>query len=68
MIIMANAYTNKVVVDGTAIIDLTADTVTAANLRSGTTAHGKDGSTITGTAASYVSGETLYVPDWMVSV
>lgn len=34
---------------GNTLIDLTADTVTAANMLSGTTAHGKDGAAITGT-------------------
>lgn len=42
---------SKVVYGGNTLIDLTADTVTAASLTSGTTAHGKDGSAITGTLA-----------------
>lgn len=47
---MANQYNSKVVLsDGTILIDLTADTVSAATLLSGATAHGKDGATITGT-------------------
>lgn len=47
---MANQYNSKVVLsDGTVLIDLTADTVTAATMLSGTTAHGKDGAAITGT-------------------
>ncbi len=44
---MANS---KVVLgDGTVLIDLTADTVTAATLAEGVTAHGADGEAITGT-------------------
>lgn len=59
---------NKVVVNQVIKLDLTADTVTAAALKSGVTAHDRGGNLITGTAGSYVSGETLHVPDWMVSV
>ena len=45
-----NLYNNKVVLaDGTVLIDLTGDTVTAAKLLYGYTAHAADGSTITGT-------------------
>lgn len=47
---MANQYVSKVVLsNGTTLIDLTADTVTAATLLSGTTAHDKSGAQITGT-------------------
>lgn len=47
---MANEYVSKVVLsNGTTLIDLTGDTVTAATMLSGTTAHGKDGASITGT-------------------
>lgn len=47
---MPNSYNSKVVLsDGTVLIDLTADTVDAAHLLSGSTAHGKDGAPITGT-------------------
>lgn len=47
---MANTYNSKVVLsNGTVLIDLTADTVTAADLLEGVTAHGKDGAPITGT-------------------
>ena len=46
---MANEYVSKVVLsNGTTLIDLTADTVTAATMLSGTTAHDKSGATITG--------------------
>ena len=40
---------NKVVFDGTTLVDLTADTVDASVLLAGYTAHGKDGSAIVGT-------------------
>ena len=40
---------NKVVYDGNALIDLTSDTVTAATLVSGKTAHKADGTSVTGT-------------------
>lgn len=40
---------NKVIYGGNTLIDLTADTVTAADLASGVTAHDKSGATITGT-------------------
>lgn len=47
---MANEYVSKVVLsNGTTLIDLTADTVTAADVLSGVTTHGKDGAPITGT-------------------
>jgi hypothetical protein len=59
---------SKVEYYGTVLIDLTADTVTADKLASGITAHGKNGDAVTGTAAAYVEGNTLYVPEWMVSV
>ena len=52
---MADKYNSKVVLaDGTVLMDLTADTVDAAHLLEGYTAHGKDGAPITG-ACSYDS-------------
>lgn len=48
---MPNTYKNKVVYNGTTLIDLTADTVTAATLMQGYTAHAADGSTIVGTVS-----------------
>lgn len=46
---MAETYNSKVVLaNGTVLMDLTADTVDAAHLLSGFTAHGKDGAPITG--------------------
>ncbi len=44
-----NQYINKVIFGGSTLIDLTADTVDAAHLLSGSTAHVKSGATITGT-------------------
>lgn len=47
---MANTYNSKVVLaSGEVLIDLTSDTVDAAHLLEGYTAHGKDGAPITGT-------------------
>lgn len=46
---MPNTYKNKVVYNGTTLIDLTEDTVTASTLMQGYTAHAADGSTIVGT-------------------
>ena len=45
---MPNQYKNKVVYDGNVLIDLTSDTVDAAHLLSGYTAHAKSGAPITG--------------------
>ena len=71
---MANQYVNKVVYGGETLIDLTADTITAADLASGVTAHDKSGAPITGTstfdadtsdatatAAEILSTKTAYV-------
>ena len=46
---MANQYKSKVIYDGNVLIDLTSDTITAADLASGKTAHDKSGAPITGT-------------------
>ena len=46
---MANQYKSKVIYNGNTLIDLTADTITAADLASGKTAHDKSGAPITGT-------------------
>lgn len=45
----SNQYANKVEVGGSTVIDLTADTVDAAHLLRGRTAHGADGAPVTGT-------------------
>lgn len=46
---MANQYKNKIIYGGDVLIDLTGDTITAADLASGKTAHDKSGAPITGT-------------------
>lgn len=64
----------KVVLGDEVLVDLTADTITAADLKSGVTAHDKSGAVITGTntkdattadataaAAEILSGKTAYV-------
>lgn len=48
---MANQNISKVIYGGETLIDLTADTVTAATLLKGYTAHDKSGTTIAGTCA-----------------
>jgi hypothetical protein len=71
---MANQYISKVAYGSKVLIDLTADTVTAAALLSSYTAHGKDGAPITGTCtydadtgdataavAEILTGKTAYV-------
>lgn len=47
---MPNQYVNKVTVNGSTILDLTSDTVDAAHLLSGYTAHDASGALINGTA------------------
>lgn len=67
-------YYSKIVINGVTKIDLTADTVDAAHLLEGFTAHGKNGAPITGTctfdadtgdatatAAEIMTGKTAYV-------
>lgn len=72
---MPNTYNNKVVLsDGTVLIDLTADSVTADKLAKNVTAHDKTGALITGTntydadtsdataaAAEILTGKSAYV-------
>lgn len=43
-------YVNKVIINGKAVIDLTNDTVTAASLKKGVTAHNKSGEAVVGTS------------------
>lgn len=45
----SNPYVNKVQYGSTVLVDLTADTVTAASMLSGVTAHTASGATVTGT-------------------
>ena len=47
-----NPHVNKVVYGTTVLVDLTKDTVTAAKMLSGTTAHDKSGASVTGSIAS----------------
>lgn len=67
-------YYSKIVINGETKIDLTADTVDAAHLLEGFTAHGKNGAPVTGTctfdadtgdatatAAEILTGKTAYV-------
>ena len=59
---------SKFVIGGETVLDLTGDTVSASNLLYGYTAHGSDGSTITGTvnhneqSSVTVSSNTITVP------
>lgn len=46
---MANQYKSKIIFDGNILMDLTGDTITAADLTSGITAHDKSGAPIVGT-------------------
>ena len=75
-----NSYNSKVIFNGEVLMDLTGDTVTAASLLKGITAHGKDGAPVTGTcdwdaatgdatatAAEILSGKTAYVKGKKVS-
>ena len=48
---MANEHVNRVVYDGRTLVDLTSDTVDAAHLAVGYTAHGASGAPVTGTLA-----------------
>ena len=47
-----NPYVNKVEYAGTTLIDLTSDTVTAASMLNGVTAHSASGALVTGSIAS----------------
>lgn len=66
---MANTYNSKVVLaNGDVLMDLTADTVDAAHLLDGYTAHGKDGAPITGSCTfdSDTSDDTAAVSEILV--
>lgn len=71
---MANQYVNKVIINGATRLDLTSDTVDAAHLLSGYTAHSRSGAPVTGScaydaatgdataaASEILSGKTAYV-------
>ena len=51
MALPEGSYYNKVVYGGTTLMDISGDTVDAAHLLSGTTAHDKSGAPVTGTCA-----------------
>ena len=56
-----NPYNNKIQLsDGTTLIDLTGDTITAAKLERGYTAHDASGAPITGTAAPASENGSVY--------
>lgn len=61
----SNQHVNKVIYGGTTLLDLTADTITAADLASGVTAHDKSGAPITGTSTydSDTSDDTAVVAE-----
>ena len=56
---MANQYKNKVVYNGSTLIDLSNDTVTASVLATGYTAHDASGAPIVGTYPDYSWVEEL---------
>lgn len=60
---------NKIIYGGNTLIDLTADTITAADLASGVTAHDKSGAVITGTNTydSDTSDDTATVAEILLS-
>lgn len=57
---MANQYNNKVVLGNETLIDLTGDTVTAASLAQGYTAHDASGAPITGTMSGGTEDGHVY--------
>lgn len=63
---MANAHTNKVVLGNEVLIDLTGDTVNAASILSGKTAHDKSGANITGNYVPFIefTNKTVAVSAW----
>lgn len=60
-------HTNKVVVNGETILDLTQDTVTPATLAKGATAHDKSGAKITGTLSGYDTSDATVTARDVVS-
>ena len=55
-----NPYVNKVqLADGTSLIDISSDTITADKLMQGYTAHDRTGALITGTATGGIDGDNL---------
>lgn len=62
--------TNKVVYNGTTLVDLTADTVVESKVASGVVFHKADGTTAEGTAQLTYNSTTeeLTMPDWSVVI
>lgn len=61
---------SKVVYGNQTLIDISTDTVDASHLASGFTAHGSDGTSVTGTANYIYNSQTeeMTVPSWAVSM
>lgn len=61
---------SKVTYAAKVLIDLTSDTVSAANLKAGATAHDAAGNAVTGSmdGMMFLSGDTLACPDGLASV
>ena len=57
---------NKVIYDGSTLVDLTQDTVTAETLFKGVAAHGADGEAIIGTAEATVQNGVLRLPAGLI--
>ena len=63
---MTKVY-NKVVYNGSTLVDLTSDTVQASHIYKGDTAHGADGSAITGTAEVTVDDKKMIMPEGLIT-
>ena len=57
-----NQYVNKIIFGDQTLIDLTQDTVAAANMLNGTTAHNAAGASISGTIPTKTASNIMY--DW----
>ncbi len=57
---------SKVIYDGSTLVDLTQDTVTAGTLFKGVVAHGANGEAITGTAEATVLNGVLHMPAGLI--
>ena len=57
---------NKVIYDGSTLVDLTQDTVTAGTLFKGVAAHGANGETIIGAAEVTVLNGVLHLPAGLI--
>lgn len=63
-----NENINKVIYGTTVLVDLTQDTVSSERMFKGDTAHGCDGSLITGTAEVVVNEHKLVMPIGLISI